>query len=246
MKKIYALLGAIVLAFGANAQEDLAVSLDNYVNGATVSANPLDMSFTLTNNGATIPAGDTLVVGYVFNSSYHTVTTLQAGFVSLYVLQADMLNGDSQSISATTLTMQEVYDTLSPNNEGNLSGDFCIVALGLGSAALSNPVGNDVTPIDNQACVTYQVTEVVGLDENTANEIVAYPNPVSSVLTVNLGNANANAINVIDMSGRVVETVNVNNQLQTIDVSNYDNGVYFYQVVTNEGVIKTEKFVVSK
>ncbi len=244
MKKIYTFLAAIAVSVTLNAQIELEVTLDNYTAGSTVSDDPLNMDFTITNYGPTINQGDTLVMSYIFNGANHTISTLQAGFVSIFILQADMLNGDAINFTTTNLSMQTIYDTLSPNNEGITQGDFCIAVPGVGLAALQ-PGGNNLHP-NNVACVTYVVTSVVGVEENTSSKISAYPNPVADILTIDLGDAKANYINILDMSGRIVKTINVNNQKEIIQVSDFDNGVYFYQVVSEGAIVKTEKFIVSK
>ena len=86
----------------------------------------------------------------------------------------------------------------------------------------------------------------VGIEENITSQISAFPNPVASVFTINLGDTEANFINILDMSGRIIKIINVNSSIEAIDVSSFDNGIYFYQVVSESNVIKTEKFVVSK
>ncbi len=85
-----------------------------------------------------------------------------------------------------------------------------------------------------------------GVEVKDLDAIVAYPNPVVNALTIALGNNNAESINIIDMTGRTVETIVVSNGTETIDMSNYNNGVYFYQVVSNGIAIKTEKIIVTK
>lgn len=76
--------------------------------------------------------------------------------------------------------------------------------------------------------------------------IMAYPNPANSEINFNLGNTGADQVIIVDVSGRIIETVTVNNTTETIDVTGYNNGVYFFQVIQNGNILKTDKFVVRK
>ncbi len=85
-----------------------------------------------------------------------------------------------------------------------------------------------------------------GVETQELDVISAFPNPVANSLTINLGNNSADLINIIDMTGRIVETITVSNTTESVDMSIYNNGVYFYQVVSNGIAIKTEKIIVAK
>jgi len=84
MKKIYILMTALVLGTAVNAQQDLTASLD--VLGAASSDNPVDMSFSITNNGGTIVTGDTLYFAVVVGTTYYDVDFAQENSVSGTVL----------------------------------------------------------------------------------------------------------------------------------------------------------------
>lgn len=72
---------------------------------------------------------------------------------------------------------------------------------------------------------------VTGIPTNdNSNTIVAYPNPVSDVLNVQTS-VEEGSIEVIDMTGRVVKTANINSTSTRIDVSDLAAGMYTYRVV---------------
>lgn len=119
--------------------------------------------------------------------------------------------------SFTGFTMS-VYSSRTPNN----AGTFLVV--------------DDINIYGNYA----------GIENQDLNMISLYPNPVSSSATIELGNNDVDLLNIVDMSGRIIETISVNNTTETINVETYTNGVYFYQVVSNGTVLKTEKFIVAK
>ncbi len=95
--------------------------------------------------------------------------------------------------------------------------------------------------VDNGTCndnavVTVTVDGCAGLDENNAAALEVYPNPVNSTLTIANINIDGNAtISLVDLQGKVVynNTVsNLNGNFQ-IDMSNFENGVYFVRVTTD-------------
>lgn len=86
-----------------------------------------------------------------------------------------------------------------------------------------------------------QIRSVVYNDN--VDEIGVYPNPIKDILTVDLGN-NIATIQVFDLTGRLVtSTLNNKDSIQTIDFSNFENGVYILQI-SGEQWQKVEKVVV--
>lgn len=79
--------------------------------------------------------------------------------------------------------------------------------------------------------------------KDNVDEIAIYPNPTKDFLTVDLGN-NIATIQVLDLTGRLVTSImNDKNIVQTIDFSNFENGIYILQIIGQQWQ-KTEKIVV--
>ena len=82
-------------------------------------------------------------------------------------------------------------------------------------------------------------------------QLSAYPNPVSSLLTVNYNvdsDASANvSVDVYDVVGKKVTSHKVmNNKGQVqLDVSAFNAGVYFYSLNVNGQAIKTERIIIN-
>jgi hypothetical protein len=76
-----------------------------------------------------------------------------------------------------------------------------------------------------------------GISNVTDATVQLYPNPTSNVLNINA--EGVQEVSVIDINGRTVMTEkNVN----TVNLSDLANGVYYVRVITNNGVA-TEKIV---
>ena len=69
-----------------------------------------------------------------------------------------------------------------------------------------------------------------------------YPNPTTGMVTVE--GENINYIVVYNSVGQLVNVVNNSNNV--VDMSNYDNGVYYFNVVDNAGANSVQRVVVAK
>ena len=79
------------------------------------------------------------------------------------------------------------------------------------------------------------VTDPVSVDEIAINEISVYPNPASS--SVNIAAQGMQNITIIDMTGRVVMSKDVNSNFETIDVADFAKANYMVRIATADGVV---------
>lgn len=104
---------------------------------------------------------------------------------------------------------------------------------------------------------TFQITNVTGCstfsnpfnfdsigfeDLNTINQIKIYPNPAQNQLMLSGNLSQIKNISIFDISGKMVEQLNFNQQSQIIDISFLSNGTYVLQL----GNSVYKKFVVCK
>ncbi len=81
--------------------------------------------------------------------------------------------------------------------------------------------------------------------ENTASktEIMVYPNPAKESLNIAItGNIHNATISLLDVSGRLVDTYNMNTELKTISVDKLQRGMYMLVVESEKG-IRTISFI---
>jgi len=76
---------------------------------------------------------------------------------------------------------------------------------------------------------------------NPAKELSSYPNPVSSMLTVN--NLGKKTVTLIDIMGKAVYENQSGAEKLKVDVSEFPKGIYFLQTRSESGVM-TEKIIV--
>lgn len=93
--------------------------------------------------------------------------------------------------------------------------------------------------------------DFTGIENAGSNrKLTVSPNPASSVLNLNydLPNSNQAQVKFVNMLGNEVysQNLNVNGSLQTIDVSQWPEGVYFYQLITDGLSEGTARVVITR
>ena len=85
-------------------------------------------------------------------------------------------------------------------------------------------------------------TTDVGIENHLANSVTLYPNPANDIVNVQCTMYNVQLVEVIDVYGKVINTVNVTDNPTRINVSGLAAGMYFVRVSTEEGAV-TKTFV---
>ena len=85
-------------------------------------------------------------------------------------------------------------------------------------------------------------TTTTGIENHLANSIVLFPNPAKEYINVQCTMYNVQLVEVIDVYGKLINTVNVIDNPTRINVSNLASGMYFVRVTMEEGVV-TKSFV---
>lgn len=246
MKKIYILLCAITLTLSTNAQTpNMAVELESHLEGEEVEGGDLEFQFILRNWGADRPAGTIIHVGYRINNIMYSISNgFNGGVVSAYTTDSGIKSTEGQRLE-TGKSLDKILEADVIRALGNQSGNICVQAsVGInGFNTQGEPDDTDWS--DNSRCIFYVVPpNTMSIGENNFLSISAFPNPATDVINFNLGTNEASLINILDISGRIVETINVVNTIETLNTSNFDSGVYFYQVQSEGKVVKTSKFSV--
>jgi hypothetical protein len=107
----------------------------------------------------------------------------------------------------------------------------------MGGAMINN--ANIVPPVDLKAWNGFvHVIDAVLLPPTSVNEILnslvqAYPNPCTDVLTIERKSASAETYSIYNVSGQMVASGLLNNNLNTISTNDFTSGMY--SVVTESG-----------
>ncbi len=101
--------------------------------------------------------------------------------------------------------------------------------------ANSNIIGLDALSIDRP---------IMSTDSFFAQNFAVYPNPADNVINIsNKNNTTLNQVQVTDLNGRVVKSINANGVATTqINIADLTSGVYFLKATNSQGV-GTTKFI---
>jgi hypothetical protein len=193
---------------------DILTACDSltWIDGITYYSNNSNASYTLTSAaGCDSVVRLFLTIRAVDVSTTTNGYTISSNATGTGVTYQWMDCSDNSLISGATNVNYKVI----------LSGDYAVIV-------------TDGGCIDTSDCVNFTG---VGIDEGNLNSGVSlYPNPVTDIVHLTLGeHVGMVQISVLDVSGksylnRVSDSKNV-----TLDLSDFDSGVYFVKVVSNNG-----------
>ena len=75
-----------------------------------------------------------------------------------------------------------------------------------------------------------------GIEDVIFNSTMVYPNPASEVVNIK-SDFDITSIRVFNHSGQVVAEEMVHNKMYQFNTSQYNAGLYFFQIETTEGTI---------
>lgn len=182
------------------------------------------------------------VGNYTYNLAAAPGIQLPAGTWSRIGLSFDTVTGQALLKGPGIGPAGVFVDGSSPGTD---PGEVDIVSFSGHTVALPNSTSASMT-FDNlvvRASATDTLLGTSSFNSTAATFANVYPNPVTDFASINLADAQINAITVMDINGRVVKTGNAN-ELSTakIDLSDLTAGIYLMAIDTDKG-ISTEKIV---
>ena len=81
------------------------------------------------------------------------------------------------------------------------------------------------------------------VEETTCGNISVYPNPANDVVKVSTVNGQQSTVRIYNILGMLVEEIEINSNETEINVSDYNTGIYFFNIQTENGNV-TKKIVV--
>jgi hypothetical protein len=93
------------------------------------------------------------------------------------------------------------------------------------------------TALDNNLASSWVATNTLSIPEiEISNNITVSPNPTSDIVNINSAN-DISKIEVLDLEGRIINRVEVNSNIYSIDFGNYANGIYLLKINQNNKII---------
>ncbi|HTA82212.1 MAG TPA: T9SS type A sorting domain-containing protein [Bacteroidia bacterium] len=214
---------------------------------------PDTMGLIMTGNISQSGFGAKVVKGEPWNNRltsfnfYYQYTPNGVDTASCSVVVSSTTGGVRTTIGAGELKITAAASswTLGTVNMTYVNGNIpdTILVMFSSSSLLSKPKPGSVFLIDG-------VSTVDGVNEVSATpaSVSIYPNPATNAVHFTItGNDIANYINVFDMTGKKITTLDAHNNIAILNSSELASGLYFYQLYNKAGnLMKTGKFSISK
>lgn len=151
------------------------------------------------------------------------------------------------------LTQYGMAQTMYVKQVNNIQASYSInniskMTFSTGNIVIDQINGNDIQyNLDSVRYIAFQLY-TVGVQENNSNEqrFSVYPNPVRSILNIDLRNVvnESGTIQILSMNGSLLKSnpILLNAGTQQVDVSNLAQGVYLCKIICGQKT-ETIKFV---
>jgi hypothetical protein len=128
---------------------------------------------------------------------------------------------------------------------GNSGGASLPLTLNIDVNYLFTVTGTDANGCTKTATVAVEVQKCTGVTEFglQSNFVSIYPNPTNGLVTIETKNGNSGAIEIMDLSGKIIFTETIISTTTEINMSTLAAGVYFVKIKneTSSEVIKLIK-----
>ena len=151
------------------------------------------------------------------SGDYSQVLTNADGCDSIVTLHLTVFPTESTEFSETA------FDSYTWNGQTYTeSGDY--------TQTLTNIHGCD-------SIVTLHLTLTVGIDNWTENSVIIYPNPTQGKLKIENGDLKIWSVGIVDVYGKLLRMIAINDNMVELDLSSYTAGVYFLKIDTPNGEV---------
>ena len=142
------------------------------------------------------------------------------------------------------------WATMDKNEGAIMGGQSETITLSLNSIGMADGEYNANLIINTNdedlAHVEIPVTLIVDTDgvEETVNQMASiYPNPATSMVT--LEGENLNSVAIYNVAGQLLRVVKLGSVINNIDM-NVESGVYFFSIYDNDGNNSVQRVVITK
>ena len=153
------------------------------------------------------------------------------------------VNCQGELVPATWATMNKTEGSILGGQSETITLSINSIGLEMGTTYNANLIinTNDENLAHVEIPVTLDITD--GVEETVAQLASIYPNPATSVVT--LQGENLNSLAIYNVAGQLLRVVKLDNMVNTIDM-NVEAGVYFFSVYDNNGRNSVQRVVITK
>jgi hypothetical protein len=124
--------------------------------------------------------------------------------------------------------------------DGEAMNDQSGNAISLSSDGLNIAIGahlNDGNGNNSGSVRVYEFLNNVGIEALEKNEIIAYPNPTNGITKLEFRDNNIREVIILDYLGKLKMKKTELENIEQINLSGFDNGIYIIRVQTNNDVL---------
>jgi type IX secretion system substrate protein len=243
MKKIL-LLATVMLATitFANAQ-DFSLSWDGTMLGDTASSDSLDAG------------AHELVFEAIFHNNTSSRVSIKVIRKNIYILEGDtnyFCWGACWPASMDTSAVSMEIDAGGSSGVFDFSAHYKYNGSHFGISQVEYTFYNVDNPDENVKVITKYEIEPDGINETILENVSIsnlYPNPALDFVTLDYdlpAEVDAANIKIVNVLGSVVkeQRLETGTNKVRLDLSNLNNGIYFYSIFLNEEIFSTKKLIV--
>ena len=199
------------------------------------------------NNYLTVLMMQDSIIGSQDGASYNPEQVVGDQYCHMHVFRNIITEKWGDEIAPTTAGsfIKKTYKYSIPASIGDPNGVevdlnnihfLAFVAETRGSGAKTMPILN--------VCKLEHIENNVSVEETIETSVNIYPNPVKDVLTIAADNVNQ--VVMYNSLGQIVKTVKGNEGNINVNVNDLENGMYFVNIIDNDGNVTTNKVSVLK
>ena len=217
-----------------SSDSDCNGKFDNFQYGAFNEGGDMQFNFTQPNDTTTIDFEDSLnfSTGSVYGPAIH-IPPYQKGCFVVHLKvppKMSLVNSNIEFNGSVRHWLHEIYDRCQDGGGGRTI----------------NPVGKAKTKIGGSGFSTYSFAENNILNSMNNTEVKVYPNPNNGSFIVSLPAGNINVeVKLWDALARNIYQWHQFNS-KIIKINNLQNGVYFLEIMGQDGKSTSKKIVVTK
>jgi hypothetical protein len=171
-------------------------------------------------------------------NAVQTITVNNLPNIQAGVTNPQLCVGETVTLSATG-GVSYVWNS----NSNSINGSN--VSVSPNNSISYTVTGTDANGCKNNSSINLSVSACTGLGEitTTASGVKVWPNPTKGEFNVEFLNDDAKTIEVLDLTGRLIQSNTVNNKKMNVNLNNLSNGVYYIKIQTKASleVVKVVK-----
>ena len=153
------------------------------------------------------------------------------------------VNCEGELIPGSWATLNKYVGSIPGGNEETITLSLNSIGLNMGTDYSADLIINTNDEENPQFIIPVILAVTDGIEETVAQLASIYPNPATSMVT--LEGENLNSVAIYNVAGQLVRVVKLDNVVNTIDM-NVESGVYFFSVYDNNGNNSVQRVVIVK